>query len=283
MNLIKKVISLLVGGLLVSLPTVLFAQISVVVVDSMNLEPIPFVAVKTDGQEFSSDEKGFFRLKRGVSILTLGALGYQTKTVSLKSREKIDTIRLQNIPLYLKEITISAKKKQEKKIGYGNYKGRVGYGSEVKSLQIAMYFPDSLIKDSINFIQKIQIPLTSNQNAVCYLKVALFSSNSENLPDQPLHENLLVEIKPKTQELVLDLEKPILFPKNAVFVIIEWLGKSLTGEDFSNLAYIKYTQKLNHCFMYVKSVTETTWIKMSQWQMRNEKPINLKINLVLCD
>lgn len=207
----------------------LFSQTKkIIVVDSLTKENIQYVNVKyIESQKGTfTDSLGYFSLNKKLSDrILVSVLGYENKIYNVK--EIKDSIFLKPEVVTLDEILL--KKKSIKKYGLHLKKGKF-MGSSVKRAVIAMYIENEE-KNIQSIISKLHFRIKKRKgNFPSIVRPHLYTINKKTkLPEKELlNYNILIKENKKRKGIIsIDVsDKSILFPKEGVFVALEWVGNT---------------------------------------------------------
>ena len=221
----------------------LSAQITSLVLDSMDHQPVPYINiwVVQEGLGTSSDENGRFSLPAfgPKHALVFNALGYKPKTLLFS--EFRDTIYLVPQSIELAEVIIAPRKRTTirstgsyKKAGINYY---LGAGNR-KPCIFARYFPYEPLYMETPFLQTVKV-LTNSDIRRAVFNIRLYSVAPDGTPQDYLYDKNILGVARKGKTFTeIDLSKlNICIPKQGLVVAVEWLLIE------SNKYEYRYTEK----------------------------------------
>jgi hypothetical protein len=213
----------------------------IIIVDSLTKNHIEYANIK-----YLNSKKGTFsnnfgvfdiNIKKSEKIL-ISVLGYKNKI--LITQKIKDTIFLKPKSIILDEISIKINSK--KNYGYHLRKSKF-LGSSVKRSVIAVYIENKKT-DLESIISSLHFKIKKRGNSISFIRPHLYTINTKTkLPEKELLEyNLLIKEKKKRKGLLtINIrEKNIVFPKEGVFLALEWVGNT----DDIDFGYNEVKKKL---------------------------------------
>ncbi|NMH28396.1 carboxypeptidase-like regulatory domain-containing protein [Flavobacterium silvaticum] len=203
------------------------AQVSGKIVESDTGKPIPFVNIRINDSDVgtSADENGSFRFEKATSetALVFSAVGYKSKTISIKPDARIE---LERDTYELGEINVH-KRLETEKYTIGNYKksdNDTWYGASIYPWKLARYYAFSEQLKKTPFLDKIEILTRSEIKNATFL-VHFYEVNDDGSPGRDIADSNIIGIAKKGSGFTkIDL-KPyqLVCPDNGFFIGIEWL------------------------------------------------------------
>lgn len=258
------------------------AQIKGVVQNSETQLPIPYTNIWIVGENIgtTSDENGQFILEHIDSQKTIvfSGIGYQTLEIMLSKGNHTVTLSPQNIVLPEALVTAEKAVKTTKLGGYKKSKINFYFGSNAQPVIRARYFPFDIAHEN-TLIKEVSIHTRSEVKDARF-HVRLYAADEQGQPGAFLHDKVIKGIAKKgNQATSINLSTlDLTFPKEGVFVAIEWLiieqnqywtkGKDVeTGQKTKEIAYAPL-------FGIVTSEqNENSWIfENGQWQKVERNP-----------
>lgn len=213
----------------------------VTIVDSITKKHIDYANIKylNSKKGTFSDNLGIFDLNiKASEKVLISVLGYQSKTILVK--EIKDTLSLNPKSIILDEILI--KTNSNKDYGYHLKKSKF-LGSSIKRSVIAVYIENDK-KDIESFISSLHFKIRKRGNLISIVRPHLYTVNTKTkLPEKELLEyNIVVKEQKKRKGLLtVDISKKnIIFPKEGVFLALEWVGNT----DDIDFGYNEVKKKL---------------------------------------
>lgn len=216
-------------------------------VDKENSTPIAYANVILDNKQcIYSDLNGFIKIPYGGKEIRISHICYNDTILSISNIESDSIFLLQkSINLPILQITNKQNKKYKpQKIGYTNYKTCISQGGRT-GYELAVYIPYDKKICSNKYIHSIIADLYYDNTPVeggnIYNADIRFDLrpvkyiNGTIIPDNIslISGGLIYNGKKKSGIRIVNLQKPIIFPKNGVFIIAEWIySKQLPLNDF---------------------------------------------------
>lgn len=208
------------------LPTILSAQITGVVTDSLSQAPIPFTTVWIENTEtaVNADENGRFSINADHDkTLMFSAIGYATKKVSAKAAGNVVLV---NVPITLEEISVQNPKRTTTAT-IGEFKMRnveMTYGCSGKPFRVARYFKASEMPSETPYLQKISVATVSKIKDAKF-NLYLIEANPDGTPGSEMLEiPMLASARKGRNKTEIDVsEFKLKCPENGFFVAMEWL------------------------------------------------------------
>lgn len=266
-----------------------FAQKSGQILNQKTNEPVPYVNIQVKGkrQGFTSDLNGKFKVTSiAKDSLVFSAIGYKNKTLSTGTIGEI--IVLKPVSYNIPEVTIN--NEEEKTIIIGRVKKQIiqlAYGSTYGGEMAARYFPYIDSYQDTKFIRSIEF-LTESKVDHAKFNLRLYKADSLGYPSTPIHNKNIIILVEKGDQITTEVElikQYIQFPKEGLFVIIEWLNLE---ENKSEYTYNSNGEKktiieLQPSF-YAESheKKEKGWTNWGNWELSKStftQPIQMKITL----
>jgi len=227
------------------LPFLVFSQQHVakgVVLDKVTNEPIPYVNISILESRVgtSSDDDGSFSLeikKEDINkVVRLSSLGYESSKITVSLFLKSEKIFLKPRTEVLEEVIITNKFEEKTNVINKIEDSDLcyGYGSLAESPWImALYFPYNEDYKETEFLKSVKFHFGNFKNKKAKFRLRLFTIGKDSLPDKDiLKENVIVELKKKQKEAVVDIsDYDILFPREGFYVAFEWLYIPYNAEE----------------------------------------------------
>jgi hypothetical protein len=204
------------------------AQISGRVVDSKTGEPIPYSNIAVEGKNVGATASinGHFTINypSNNTIIIATAIGYESNRFEVSANQII--IKLEQKSYEIEAVTVKPRKGNSRKT-INSLKGRKTINWAVCGESpwiIAIYFPYSSEYSHAPHIQTVGV-LVRSYIPTSKFNLRLIEANDDGNPgDDILTENHLVKARLGKRVINIDLsDKHILFPKNGIFVALEWL------------------------------------------------------------
>lgn len=205
-----------------------FGQISWVVVNAETLEPIPYVNIQVENvkEGFSTDLNGRFKINEVMGDnIVFSAIGFETYKEELKWIS--DTVFLDPIAYPLEEVEILSEDDKELEIGdIDGPKLSYSYNNCLGSDIIANYFPFYTQYVKTPYLKEITFWFDDQKAKDPIVNIRVYSSDKVGYPSKPLiDKNLIIEVSKHRKKHTLDLQNHyIKFPKDGLFIAIEWLA-----------------------------------------------------------
>ncbi|WP_047790323.1 carboxypeptidase-like regulatory domain-containing protein [Tenacibaculum mesophilum] len=199
----------------------------VTIIDSQTNDHIQYANIEYIKSKIKtfSDSLGYFKLDKNISDkVIINVLGYEPKV--LQSEKIKDTIFLKPKTIILDEVSINTNFK--KIYGYHSKKGKF-LGSSVKRAVVAIYIQNKN-KNTEHFISTLHFKIKKRGKHISIVRPHLYTINTKTqLPDKEILDyNILIKEKQKGKKtLSIDIsDKNITFPKEGVFIALEWVGNT---------------------------------------------------------
>lgn len=205
----------------------IYSQTKGTVIDSISQQSIPYVNIWVENENIgtTSNETGQFEINESLKdkILIFSAIGFKTKKINSNTIGM--EIKLSPEITELEEVLISNNSKS-KEIKVGEFKDediKLNMACWSKPWILARFFPYEKEFDETRFIKSIKIRTTSDiKNAK--FNIRLYQKNENGEPGEFLYDKNIIGIAKKGKRLTeIDLsEYDIYFPKDGLFIAIEW-------------------------------------------------------------
>lgn len=229
------------------------------ILNSKNNKPISYANIKflKSKKGTFSDDKGIFSINSSINdSLLISVLGFEKKIFPI--REIKYTIFLNSKTITLKEITLSSRKKE-----YGYFKKNGKFiRSALNRIVVAMYIPNENKKNE--YITHLHYRIKKFGNKLSTVRPHLLDVNklTKNPSKEILNENIVVSINKKNKILSIDItDKNINFPKEGIFVALEWVGNTKN----LGFGYSKLTDENNSHYAVLTSLEfkKDIWIPLT--------------------
>jgi hypothetical protein len=256
------------------------------ILDSTTHSPIPYVIILSEKSIFYTDSLGKLSLEeesiKGKSI-EIHCLGYESKllTYGIDLKEKILLKPKINL---LSELAVSSK---ARKLNIGNAKNNQSGVTDRHGDLMAMFF--SKPNENTFFIDKLFIPYNiKGKNVKTKLRIHILSVGEDKAPDKELlNQNIILTPLKKKGILEVNIESSnIVFPKEGIFVGIEWLYPEDTrmktdGTVYENDLFVSADFKEKNAVIYRKSFvyTKNKWIIHKQEADEYKHSLNIGLEL----
>ncbi|MFC0605232.1 carboxypeptidase-like regulatory domain-containing protein [Winogradskyella pulchriflava] len=272
--------------LLLFIPFLIFPQARIAegfALDKVTKKPIPYVNISIIDSQIgtSSNEDGSYSLQIKKEDLNktvkLSSLGYKDTMFVVKSLLKLKALFLQSKVEQLDEVVISEKFEEEfleiNPIKKNEIVGGIG-GMREHPYIFALYIPFDSLFSKTEYINKAKIllnktsPLGGSQSMSSKFRFRMFAVGKDSLPENDLiSKNIIVETTKKQRQVDIDLsELNLVFPREGVYVAIEWLYITTNAYKFS------YTKKKSR-----KKYVETRYAPRISWIKRKGTTNNLAV------
>lgn len=201
--------------------------------DSITKEAIPLAALQFIDKKggIYTDDNGKGIIPDSVNSILISQIGYDKKHVNLAQNANSITIYLQKANIILPEVIVTNISSQIKEIGYTNFRGNNGLIAS-PNINFAVYIPfDNKWQTSPNIISIIAFlddikgskKFPSAKCNICY-DLRLPNHNGEPSEVSLIGKKIIANSTKiyKGKEIV-KLENPILFPKEGVFIVIDFI------------------------------------------------------------
>lgn len=275
--------------ILLLLSTFGHAQIKSVVIDSKTKEKIPFVNIwiENKGIGTTSNEKGEFVLTTNkTQNIIFSAIGYET--LNIKSTSIKNIVKLKPKVTVISEITVTSKKiTKERTIGkFKKSEINSSFSCGKKPFIMARFFEYKSDYDKTPYLKTLKL-LTKTKNQKSKFNIRFYTINKEGKPGDYIYNKNITVVTKKGKKIVeINLSNlNIIFPKQGLFVAVEWLIIKKNRHEY------KYTmegsrKKLNG-INYEPSVgtilsetPQNTWFfnKGKWWKMPKIKSVFKKLD-----
>lgn len=240
------------------------AQLEGVVIDSSTKKPIAFVNIWKKGGRVgaTSNNHGVFMLENvEEKPVVFSTLGYKTKIIPYGTIG--DTVAMVSEVMKLPGVVLNASKKRKKKIRVSKIKkSRIGHYlpgfSDQYLRKYSRYFTYEERFENTPFIDAVEIATRTDRDMPFRIKFQ--DRNDDGTPGYFLHnKDIIVMAKNGNKVIRIQLsDLNLAFPKNGLFVTVEWLHIESNLEAFKSFGpYIGFTQE---------STDENSWEhKNSEW------------------
>jgi hypothetical protein len=244
-----------------------YTQLKSVVIDSLSKAKIPYVNIWVENENTgtTSNLEGAFELAlEKPKILIFSAIGFQTKRIS--SENIGNFVALQPAGIELAEVMVSAKKQQKRQeLKIGTFKKKeinAYFACSSTPWIVARYFAYEEAYAQSPFLKSIKV-LTQSRIGNARFNIRIYRKNSEGAPEGYLYDKNIIGIAKKGKTFTeLDIsDLHLVFPKEGLFIAIEWL---IIDEN-------KYEYKY---------VTEDSNILKPKWFCIKKKIKSLKIKII---
>lgn len=214
-----------------------YCQKKALVVDSISNKPLEFVNVWVKGENIgtTTDYKGRFEIKnlKDNVFLNFSKVGYEEKKIHIDSIDY--NVCLKPKVLKLKEVTVRANlKKETLKLGKLR-KSKINdyFVSTSAPLIVARYIKNKSKNSDLKFIKSIKI-ITKSKIDNAKFNLRLYEGIENKEPTKYLYNKDIISFAKKGKSYTeIDISHlNIKFPKNGIFVAIEWLVIEENGYDF---------------------------------------------------
>jgi hypothetical protein len=254
----------------------LYSQ-KIIVIDSVNKKPIPFVTIKLNNEKGTyTDENGFFELiKNSNDTIKLSHISFDE--INVKSSEIKDTIVMSPNAVIIKEIIVSNGKEiinyidfPKKKSSYNNFP------VYAKSEIITFITPNKenreakILKIHLNFIKNTSN--NKNTSTRTAFRVNIYSSTKNRVEKKIFSSETYVINFTKKNKIEVDLKNEnIEFSSDGIFISIEALGDmNNEGKFIENQSSINPILSENN----IDDYSSTTYIRYIFNNSYSLKPIN---------
>lgn len=247
-----------------------FSQIQIKVLDAENKKPIPYAKLIFQDKTYykNTEENGETTLEKDEKITKVESFGYES--ANIVSQQNIYHLKPKFTNIEAIEIS---KPKYEKTYTIGSTKeDNFGFMSGLITWEVLNFFANKN-KDEKTYIKKVKI-LTdvrkTKQDAVFNL---VFYENIEGHTDSEKLKNIVVTCKKGKNITEVDFSKhPITFPKEGLFIGVEWimneqnhyLDKITVLHSDGTKEKNKIVDRVNPFFFGNKSTSEDTFGRLSE-------------------
>ncbi|MDO5664061.1 MAG: hypothetical protein Q4G63_02235 [Bacteroidia bacterium] len=260
-----------------------FGQHKVIFIkDSLTHEAVSFAAIQfVDKQNgIYADENGQALIPDTVQQVFISQIAYHPKKLDLKWVNHDETVILTPAPNILPEVVITNVSSKRKEIGYLQKKGSNGLIA-FPNTNFALFIPyDSTwisqpyITSIISYLEDNLIKSEKYPSARCNIRFDLRLPDANGAPsDASLLEKRVINNSTKIYKgkEIVKLHEPVLFPKEGVFVVIDFI----TPNNPSPRLLISPTLNVSGAFKTSQTWSRTMtnnfeWIKMDKndpaWQ-----------------
>lgn len=213
----------------------LFSQHIVLhVKDSLNQEPVPFAAVFFSDSDFGiyADENGKAIIPDTIRKIRISQIAYHTKDIVLASKKSGETVFLSPSVNQLPTVTVTNVPYKRKEIGTLKKKGSNGIIA-TPNTNFALFIPYDSVWSSQPYITAIASHLSdmiiNNKeypSARCNICFDLRLPDKDSVPsDISLLDKRVINNSTKIYKgkETVKLKEPILFPKDGVFIVIDFI------------------------------------------------------------
>ncbi|WP_092134947.1 peptidase associated/transthyretin-like domain-containing protein [Bizionia paragorgiae] len=254
-----------------------FSQV-IIIVDSLNKKPLPFVGVKYNNTGFYTSKEGLFNLNQvNTDSIEVSLLGY--KKLVLKTKALRDTIYLNRETYTLKEVVLTKKKNKTKQIK--PLKSPKSFGSWViqpKSELLISIYPKDNIKDhyidkiKIYFSKVIEIKELKDNSLMAYVRLHIYDIK-DGKPFNSVYSSNAIDVNSfKKDEISLDISNNLIVLKESgLFIGLELIGYYKNDSSIINNNPIirpTLTNKIN------KDISSKTFVRSIFKNQYKIEPIN---------
>jgi hypothetical protein len=208
-------------------PIISFSQVKIrAVVCNSKKEPLPYTnivsSVTFNGT--STDQNGEFEMEnvRINDTIKISNVGYKSKLVSVRVLLNIDTIFLEDNIRALAEVVVRPYKEREVDLGFSKSPNNASFILRPGS-QLASYVEN---KQAEGWIKGVYFKIVNKGKCKNSMRVRILKVDPFNLTPSSdiLNENVLINADNLKYNNYVDLDKyNIPFPREGVFVVIEWV------------------------------------------------------------
>lgn len=202
------------------------AQLQSSVVDSKTKKGIPYVNIWIENENIgtTSDELGKFNLETDNSkTIVFSAIGYETKKVLSSSIKSY--VELSPLIIELDEVVINPKQPESLIIG-GFKKSKIDFYFACGNVPwvSARYFEYKENYNETPYLKTIKILTKSDVNNATF-NIRLYSVDENGKPQSYIYNRNIIGYAKKRKKITqVDVSKlHIKFPRNGLFIAIEWL------------------------------------------------------------
>lgn len=194
-------------------------------------KPISYASIVFTSKESGTiaDSNGMFILKSfsKTDSIKISAISYESVVIAVKDIHDKDTIILRTKSNILSEVVVTTRRKTSANIELGFFNKR-NNGSFIlrPGAQIAVFIEN---KNKISgYIDAVMFKLKDIPKCSYSLRIRLLKPNKIIFPeDDMLLENYIIESNTFKKKNYIDISNfNIAFPKEGIFVVLEWLDKS---------------------------------------------------------
>jgi len=198
----------------------------VCIIDSISGNPVSFSSIyySTSNRGSITDINGVVSIKpldKGEKI-SISNLGYHTKDIFANNIN--DTIYLNKKTEQLPEIILESKKKDL--LGFSNSKKTKYLGCQISGPILVQFISNP--NQSQTLINKLIFNIRSSKRDSLYVRAHLFTIDATTGKPkiELLSKSILKKLNKRKGNLEIDISgEKIIFPKDGVFIGLEWLGK----------------------------------------------------------
>lgn len=244
--------------------------------DKETRSPVSYVTIELpNGDRYYSDENGKLGIPNGIALLKCSHICYKDTIIYIKQL-KSNKVYLTQYAHELGNITISAKNKKikTKELGYTNGKRLHSHGGK-NGFMMAVYIPADANKNKNEYIQAITADIVYDdkmklKGGNVYTGEVRFDLRKPDTAQGIMPGNIsligggkIYNGKKKTGKKIIKLDYPIIFPKEGLFVIIEWIYPYKMNDKDLLDPHIRTTASSNK---------DNTWIlwKSNNWKWTPE-------------
>ncbi|WP_282039181.1 hypothetical protein [Saccharicrinis aurantiacus] len=266
------------------------SQKNIGVFDEMTKLPIPNVNIQVLGKKvaYTSDVNGeFVSYAHDSDSLLFSVIGFESTT--LLANTITDSIFLLPISYSISEILITTDKGEEQKIGRLNMSLSGSYLSNGtgKSIKVARYFKFEDMFMTTPYLKRIEVLTLSNLKNATF-NIRLYNNNEENPGRMIYNQAIIGTAKKGTRKTKVDIEAlQIPFPKEGLFVAIEWLcfEENIAAVRYRNkgskIKHIKYSHEPSFA-LYKNGKHGGTWNYIDgQWYKFNDNSKTFQMKIIL--
>ena len=256
---------------------------NVIVIDSVNHQPIPFVNIQFSKNSGTyTNENGFFEVnKKSNDTIRLTHISYND--FEIFAFDIRDTIVLSPNAILLKEVTIAKGKKTIKFIDFPRKKSNFSsWPVNSKSELVTFVVPNNEIADAA--ITKLDFKFEKKKfeenayNLKTAFRINIYSSKNKEIKNKMFSSEVFIIDTSNKDQIEIDMSNEYIeLSKNGIFIGVEVIGnideagnisdeKSsvrpiLTGntiKDYSTTTYLKYTFKKRNDLKPINDIIEKT-------------------------
>jgi hypothetical protein len=224
------------------------AQISGTISDGKTGQPIPYANITIEGKNIGGTTciKGEFTINysNNNSTILISAIGYESQKVVVSGNSVY--IKLEPKSYDIESVTIKPRRaKISKTLNSLKDKKTSNYAAcSVSPWIIAKHFEYSKEYSHTPFVKSVGILVKSNIMQSKF-NLRLIEANDDGTPGNDiLSENIIVKARLGKRVISIDLtDKHIIFPKNGIFVAVEWL---MIDDNKMNITYSLSGDKKKH-------------------------------------
>lgn len=199
----------------------IFSQTQIKVLDAENKTPIPYAKLTLKDKDYykNTEENGETFLNKDEEIAEIQSFGYENITITTQQNIYLLKPKFKEI----EDVEIARPKLVKSFISGSIKKDNFGFMATKTSWNVVNFYENNFTGEKI-FIKKIKIPTEVKEGKPDAVFNLVFYENIDEKPASEKFRNIIITCKKGKNINEIDFSKnPIPFPKEGLFIGIEWI------------------------------------------------------------